>query len=500
MNARTLSLRRLLADDAVPDATPDATIGGVACDSRLVRPGDLFVALRGAAFDGHDFAADAVAGGAVAVVSERPLALSVPNVVVADAGARVGAWGRRFFGAPSSELAVIGVTGTNGKTTVARHIAGLVERGGYMGTLGWGMGAATRPSARTTADAVTVQARLRALKDRGAALVALEASSHALRQGRVDAVDFAGAVFTNLTRDHLDYHGTMREYGDAKRRLFKRPLDFAVVNVDDALGREIAAALPAGVESVGYGRDAAVRWSDLRYSRAGVAGVLRTPWGNGEFALPGFFGEFSVYNAAAAVAASCATGVPLAAALTRLRRMSPVAGRMQQVWSSPRVLVDFAHTPDALRAALAAARSHLAEGARLVVAFGCGGERDRGKRPLMARAAEAGADIVVATSDNPRGEDAGRILHDVMAGFQAPGKVLRIPDRRAAIAAAVRCADKDDIVLLAGKGHERYQELGARKLPFDEAAIVRELFDNPVAPTEPGNAGASEGEARCCFG
>lgn len=466
-----MTLRELLRDPAAPPVP----VGGLTSDSRRVRSGDLFIACRGAAFDGHDFAAGAVAAGAGAVVSQRAVDVGVPNVVVGDVGTRLGELGRRFYAAPSAELEVVGVTGTNGKTTVAHHVALLAARGAYMGTLGWGVPPRLCRSERTTADAILLQARLRALRNGGANVVALEASSHALHQGRVDAVDFAIGVFTNLTRDHLDYHGTMRDYANAKRRLFERPLRFAVVNVDDALGRAIAADLRAGVDLLPVGRKAAVCWRNVDYSADGIRGTWDTPWGVTDFILPEHFGEFSVRNAACALAAACALGEPLADVVSDMARLPPVRGRMQRLGVRPLVLVDYAHTPDALRFALAAVRSHLPAGGRLLLVFGCGGDRDRGKRAQMAHRAEQCADVIVVTSDNPRGEDPQRILNDVLRGFANPSDVLPIVDRRDAIAAALERAGENDAVLIAGKGHETHQEVGGRRLPFDDAAVVREL-------------------------
>ena len=467
-----MTLRELLRDPTAP-AVP---LRSLTSDSRRARPGDLFLACRGAAFDGHDFAAAAVAAGAVAVVSERAVDVGVPNVVVADAGQRLGEFGRRFHGAPSTELSMVGVTGTNGKTTVAHHIAQLAPRAGYMGTLGWGVPPRLCRAELTTFDPISLQARLRALRDSGVEIVALEASSHALHQGRVDAVDFVVGIFTNLSRDHLDYHGTMRDYADAKRRLFQRPLGLAVVNVDDEVGSAIALDLRPGVKLLSVGREAAVRWRDVRFASDGIRGAWHTPWGETDFHLPAHYGEFSVYNAACALAAVCALGMSLADAVAGMARLPPVPGRMQRVSADPTAIVDYAHTPDGLRSALAAARAHLPADGRLLVVFGCGGERDRGKRAQMARQAEAGADLVVATSDNPRGEDPERILDDVMAGFEAPSEVLRIADRREAIAAALERAGALDAVLIAGKGHETHQEVDGRMLPFDDAEVVREIL------------------------
>lgn len=456
---------------------PGLEICGISDDSRDVRPGDAFAAVVGDVFDGHDHAAAAVRRGAACVLSERPLpGLPVPVVQVPELRARCGALAAKLHAAPSRKMVCVGVTGTNGKTTVAHHVARLARRGAYMGTLGWGVPPRLCRSELTTADPISLQARLRALKDRGAAAVALEASSHALHQGRVDEVDFAAGVFTNLTRDHLDYHGTMRAYANAKRRLFERPLRFAVVHVDDVLGRTIAREMRTGVELVSVGRQAAVCWRDVAYAPDGIRGVWRTPWGVADFDLPGHFGDLSVRNAACALAAACALGTPLARVVADMARLPPVRGRLQRLGAAPLVLVDYAHTPDALRSALAAVRAHLPAGGQLLVVFGCGGDRDRGKRPQMAGRAEAGADLVVLTSDNPRGEDPQRILDDAMRGFRQPGDVLRIADRRCAIAAALERAGPNDAVLIAGKGHETHQEIGGRKFPFDDAAVVRQLL------------------------
>ena len=465
----SMDLQQLLG---VEDA-PRLRVDGLCSDSRRVRPGDVFFAYRGRAFDGHDFAADAIKAGAVAVVSERPVD-GAPNVVVEDVAGRLGEWSARFHGAPSKALQVVGVTGTNGKTTVAYCMA-QVAGGAYVGTLGWGVPPALRPSTLTTADPVTLHAWLRTLKDGGQQFVALEASSHALVQGRVDAVDFAAGVFTNLSRDHLEYHRTMVRYAAAKRRLFARDLSIAVVNVDDPQGAVIAEALPPGCDLVSIGRNGTVRWKSAASDANGIRGTWITPWGDAEFHLPAFFGTFSIYNAATVLATCCALGVAsLAEAVRAMARLPGVPGRMQRVADAPLVLVDYAHTPDGLRAVLAAARAHARK--RIILVFGCGGDRDRGKRSAMAQAAEGGADIVIATSDNPRSENPQRILNDVMTGLRDPKAALRIDDRREAIAAALDLAASDDVVIVAGKGHEDVQIIGDERIPFDDAAVVRELL------------------------
>ena len=479
-----MTLRTLLDDGNVPPVP----VGGLCADSRQVRPGDAFVACRGGAFDGHDFAAAAVAAGAAAVLSERAVNVAAPNVVVAGLKARVPGLASRAYGEPSAALDVAGVTGTNGKTTVAHAIAS-VTGGGYIGTLGWGRPPQLRQTSLTTPDAITLQARLRHLADGGARTAALEASSHALHQGRVDAVRFAVGVFTNLSRDHLDYHGSLARYGVAKKRLFERPLEAAVVNVDDVFGRSIAQDAKRSTRVVAYGRDAEVRWSQVALRRSGLEGAWRTPWGRRRFALPAALGEFSLYNAAAALAACCLLGVPLAEAVDAMRWLPSPPGRMQRVCERPTVIVDYAHTPEALRTVLAAVRDH-AGGGRVIVLFGCGGDRDRGKRPQMAAVAEAGADAVVATSDNPRHEAAEAILDDVAAGFARPNAVRRIADRREAIAAAIAMADVGDSVLLAGKGHETVQIVGDERRPFDDAVEARNAI--AASPRRLGSVPAAE--------
>ena len=487
---RTMDLRRLLDDGAAPALE----VSGIASDSRRVRRGDLYVARRGNAFDGHDFVGDAVDAGAVAVVSQRPVDSPVPNIVAPDIVQNLGALGARFFDSPGEALEIVAVTGTNGKTTVAYNIArirGTAETAGYVGTLGWGMPPGLGRATLTTEDPLVLQARLRELVDRGASRVALEASSHALDQGRLDAVDVDVGVFTNLSRDHLDYHGTMARYAAAKRRLFERRLRVAAVNVDDPTGGAIAADAAGRMDVFGIGRAADVRWTDLSFDRGGIHGTWITPWGRRSFDLAAFFGEFSVYNAACVLAACCALGDPFAEVVDGMAELPGVPGRMQAVATRPMVFVDYAHTPEGLHAVLAAVRAHVRSG-RLITVFGCGGDRDRGKRRLMARAAESGADIVVATTDNPRSELPERILDDVMKGFDDPDAVLRIPDRRQAIGVALDHADACDVVLIAGKGHEDYQEVDGRRLPWSDAGTVAELLHARLASAW-GGAGRCEG-------
>ena len=485
---RTMELRRLLDDPGAPGLV----VSGIASDSRRVRQGEVYVARRGNAFDGHDFVGDAVDAGAVAVVSQRPVDVAVPNIVVPDVARNLGVLGARFYGAPSGAAEIVAVTGTNGKTTVAYNIArirGTGDTAGYIGTMGWGTPPDLAPATLTTEDPLVLQAWLRNLVDRGTTRVALEASSHALDQGRLDEVDIDVGVFTNLSRDHLDYHGTMARYAAAKRKLFERRLRVAVVNVDDPTGGAIAADAAPRMDVLGVGRNGTVRWTDLDFDRCGIHGTWITPWGRRSFDLAAFFGEFSVYNAGCVLAACCALGDRLSDVVDAMTELPGVPGRMQAVATRPMVFVDYAHTPEGLNAVLAAVRSHVGSG-RLITVFGCGGDRDRGKRPLMAGAAESGADIVVATTDNPRSELPDRILDDVMKGFDDPDSVLRIPDRREAIGVALDRADAGDVVLIAGKGHEDYQEVAGRRLPWSDAGTVAELLHSRLmAP--------SGGSGRC---
>ena len=465
----------------------DAIVTGLAVDSRRVAPGDLFLARAGARHDAHEHVPQAVARGAAAVCSERPVRTTVPNVVLPDLRTRLGAIAARFFDDPSTELNCIGVTGTNGKTSIAWLCAATLDAAACAGTLGWGRPPRLCPGALTTEDPVTVQGRLRRLVDAGVTHVAMEASSHALHQGRVADVRFHVAVFSNLTRDHLDYHGSMERYAAAKRKLFETPsLKAAVVNIDDAFGRDLAREL--AIETVSYGRSpgALVTWSDVSWAPDGVAGRWHSPWGTAPFRLP-LYGDFALGNAAAALSAACLSGADFAAVVDRMRAVPPVPGRMQPVpggiADAPTVIVDYAHTPDALRAALAATRRHL--GGALTCVFGCGGDRDRGKRPLMAAAAEAGADAVMLTSDNPRGENPSAIVEEILAGFERPAAVAVEIDRARAVRLAIERGGAGDVVLIAGKGHEPHQEIAGRRIPHSDFETARAIL-RERAPAEGG--------------
>ena len=474
--ARVLdALRR---EDLLLDAPRDLPeITGITTDSRAVVPGALYAAVRGSETDGHRFVADAARRGAAAALVEVPQEAGLAQVLVRDGRRAALAAARAWHGDPSRQLVLIGVTGTNGKTTTTgllRHLLNGAGSAGSIGTLGAydGAGATVPSAALTTPGPVDLQATLAALRDRGTTHVVMETSSHSLDQGRLHGLTFAAAVFTNLTRDHLDYHGTMEHYLAAKLRLSSYlALDgIEVVNLDDPAWR----AMPDRNGRVTFGRHQAadVRASGLAMDAAGSRFRLESRWGSAEVALP-LLGDFNVANALAAAACALGMGRPIGEVAQRLAAAPQVPGRMERIASRPcTVLRDYAHTPDALERALATLRP-LTEG-KLIVVFGCGGDRDRGKRPIMGRIAAELADLAVVTSDNPRTEDPEAIIHDIEEGMGA-GPHLRQTDRREAIALALQAARPDDTVLLAGKGHETYQVIGTEKLPFDEREIVRAL-------------------------
>lgn len=478
------SLAELLAGEALPAAAAALPVSGLALDSRSVRPGDLFCALRGARHDGLDFIAAAAAAGAVAVLVDATtpvVGAPVPVIAVRDLAGRLSAIAGRFHGDPSHDLTVTGVTGTNGKTTCSLLLAQLFSvleaPAGVIGTLGAGL--ANDPlqaTGLTTPDAVDTQRLLAGLRDAGARRVVMEVSSHSLDQQRVAAVRFHSALFTNLSRDHLDYHRDMAAYRDAKARLFRQPgLEVAVLNRDDPAGRDIAAGVAAR-RCYGYSieGDAQLRVVCAEFDTAGVRARIATPWGDGELESP-LPGAFNLANLLAVIGAACAQGFALDAVLAAIPGLRGAPGRMQRIAGpvgGPLVVVDYAHSPDALAQVLAALRS--ATGGQLWCVFGCGGDRDRGKRPLMGAVAAAGADRVVLTSDNPRGEDADAILAEIAAGIPAARRdgMQVIADRRAAIGQVIARAGAADTVLIAGKGHERWQEIAGVRWPFDDAEVA----------------------------
>jgi UDP-N-acetylmuramoyl-L-alanyl-D-glutamate--2,6-diaminopimelate ligase len=463
---------------AAADA-PEPT--GLADDSRAVRPGQWFVAVRGSQADGHRFIPGALERGAAALVVERPEAAGgAPQVVVTDGRRAALALARAWNGDPAAALTLVGVTGTNGKTTttaLVRHLLNGAQAAGSIGTLGAfdGRGDPVPSTAGnlTTPGAVDLQATLAAMRERGVTHVAMETSSHSLDQGRLDGLAFAAGVFTNVTRDHLDYHGTMEDYLAAKLRLatLLAPGGTAVVNADDPAWD----ALPAGIPRLTFGvagETADLRAEDLVLAAAGSRFRLAGRFGAADVEFP-LLGDFNVANGLGAAGAALALGHPLAEVAARLSDAPQVPGRMERIATRPcTVLRDYAHTPDALERALRTLRP-LTRG-RLIVLFGCGGDRDRGKRPMMGRLAADLADLAVVTSDNPRTEDPEAILTDIEAGMGGVAHRREV-DRRRAIALALEEGAEGDTILLAGKGHETYQVIGTEKQPFDELEIVARL-------------------------
>ncbi len=489
------SLRQLLDGIVKLPGLPEAQIGGLALDSRQVAPGDLFFALEGTQAHGKQFVEQAIERGAAAVLLETQWARTgerngVPVISVPGLRFKLGALAERWFGNPSQAMTVVGVTGTNGKTSVSHFIAqalrvdgpcGLIGTLGY-GLVGNGLPGDLRPGAHTTPDAIALHGLLAGMCDAGAQQAVMEVSSHALEQGRVAGVAFDVAVFTNLSRDHLDYHGDMASYGRAKRRLFETPgLKYAVINLDDTFGQSLLAGMPGAVGTVSYGFDdsrlpPSLLGSDLRLDSQGLRMRIDSDWGSGELAVP-LLGRFNAENLLAAFAALLACGLGFDEVLARLSRAQPVPGRMQRLGGGPGeplVVVDYAHTPDALTQVLDALRAHGA--GRLSCVFGCGGDRDVGKRPLMARAAERAADRIIVTDDNPRSEDPEVIVADIFSGFDNADAVTVINDRASAIRHAVVTAAEGDVVLIAGKGHEDCQLVGGQRLPFSDTDQVREAL------------------------
>jgi UDP-N-acetylmuramoyl-L-alanyl-D-glutamate--2,6-diaminopimelate ligase len=466
----------------VAGAGVPTSVAAISDDSRAVKPGGLFVAVRGSERDGHDFLGAAEKAGAAAALVEDAARTTLPTIVVRDGRRAAAVAAAAFYGEPASRLQLIGVTGTNGKTTTVGMLRHLLDGDGApsasIGTLGVLIGSAGSEmpggGGLTTPGPVELQRVLRQLVDSGVKSVAMEVSSHSLDQRRVDGLRFAVVVFTNLTRDHLDYHVSMESYFAAKASLIGllAPDGTAVRNADDPAW----ASLPPAPKWLSFGEHsplADMTASGVRFTSRGSAWQLSSFGERHDVRLP-LIGDFNVVNALGAAAAAFAAGVPLARIAERLGTMPQVPGRLEILAEHPTVLRDYAHTPDALRRALEALRP-FTPGA-LIVVFGAGGDRDRGKRPLMATAAAAHADTIIVTSDNPRTEDPERIIDDIVAPLPA-GRFERIEDRRAAIARALALADPDrDVVLLAGKGHETYQVRGTQKLPFDERVIVQELL------------------------
>jgi UDP-N-acetylmuramoyl-L-alanyl-D-glutamate--2,6-diaminopimelate ligase len=472
-------------DSSFPPAASDREIAGISCDSRTVGPGQIFVALRGEKDDGFSHALEAAARGAAAVVSDRPApdAFPVPWVRVREPRRVLGQMAARLAGNPSEKLVLAGVTGTNGKTTTAMLLEGVLARrhgsAGFLGTVGYRTGRRDRTAPHTTPEAPLLQELLAEMVAAGTPAAAMEVSSHALALDRVAGTRFDVAVFTNLTRDHLDFHGDLETYFEAKRKLFalRKPGAAAVVNAEDPWGRRLAkeVAPPVVTFSAG-GDDADVRAENVVADLSGTSLDVAHAGGRFRVASP-LLGRFNADNLLAAAAAGLALGAGEREIALGLASVTSVPGRLERVAAAePRtVLVDYAHTEDALQRLLRAVRDLTDR--RIVLVFGCGGDRDRGKRAPMGRIAGSLADVAIATSDNPRSEDPEAILSEVEQGLAASGATgyRRIADRREAIRTAIELADPGTVVVIAGKGHETVQVIGDRALPFDDRQVAAEL-------------------------
>lgn len=450
-------------------------------DSREVSRGSIFVAMKGIQFDGHAFIDEAISKGAVAVLCEQAPAsdFSVPVCEVPNLRSRLGELAHQFFGEATQRLRVVGITGTNGKTSCCQFVAQALDflgkRCGVIGTNGQGLWGQLSATLNTTPDVIRLHEELARQLDQGAEYSAMEVSSHGLHQGRVDGIQFRTAVFTNLSRDHLDYHKTMQAYGEAKWRLMQWPgLENAVVNLDDEWVQQHQDTIQANrviTYSLQAAANADVCVTELTAHAAGMDAQVETPEGQVTLNLR-LLGRFNLSNALAALAVLLAEGIPLNTAARIVSNTSPVKGRMELLRHpySPTVVVDYAHTPDALAKALQGCREHVT--GRLVVIFGCGGDRDAGKRPEMARVADQFADAIVVTDDNPRTEASQAIIKDILTGFAKPDEVSVISDRREAIEQTLARCDRSDVILIAGKGHESYQEINGVRHPFSDQETV----------------------------
>ena len=479
-------------------ARQDFSIQRLTLDSRHVLPGDLFIAIPGKTVDGRRYIDDAIARGATAVVwqseaGSEPIPINwrtsasgepLPVMAIDNLTHKVGVLADRFYREPSNSLYTVGITGTNGKTSTSQFIAQALDATkhcGVIGTMGWGFLQQLQTSAHTTPDAVTCHQQLAELRDNGAKAVAMEVSSHALDQGRVGGVHFDCAVFTNLTHDHLDYHGDMQAYADAKARLFHWPeLKCHIINQDDAYGRNLIEQHPAHIKLLRYGLDKyhgipELYADGIHYHSTGMSMRLHTPYGSGQLDV-GLFGQFNIYNLLATLGVLLDAGLTFDQALQRLQQVRPIGGRMQVMYvaNKPIVIVDYAHTPDALQQILISTRQH--QFGKLWLVFGCGGERDKAKRAVMGAIAESFADRVILTNDNPRHEAPEQIIDNIRAGLREGSDVVIEMDRARAIRYALQHADAQDVVVVAGKGHETYQQIGDDKLPFSDTEVVSALL------------------------
>ena len=473
-------------------------ITGLSLDSRTIKENQLFLAVKGETVNGIEFVNNAIEQGAAAVVwdlnsgtdaikvnwRKNSTGKDIPIIAIENLSQVSGEIASRFYHEPSTKMVVCGITGTNGKTSCADFIAQMISIDmpcGLMGTLGSGVYPQLKETGFTTPDAVTCHKWMADILADKAEFAVMEVSSHALVQGRVSGIHFDSAVFTNLSREHLDFHGDMKSYADAKFKLFKTPgLKNAIVNVDDEVGQNIVDELAQEIQCIRYGlnktRNPDVFGSDVHLDDQGLSMQVSTPWGNGKIQAP-VIGEFNASNLLAVLSVMLVQGIDFEESLQRLTTIKSVAGRMQRFGgeNSPLVIVDFAHTPDALAQALKSLRQHTQH--NLWCVFGCGGDRDSGKRPLMGNVAEENADYIILTNDNPRSESPESIIKDIQSGIKNVANVIVELDRQAAIHHAIKHANAGDIVLIAGKGHENYQLIGDNKYPFDDGKEVQQQLE-----------------------
>ena len=500
MNAdQGISLKQLLGDYVAFDCLPDISITGLSLDSRDVQSGDLFVALEGQSEHGLAFAQMAVSNGAVAVLCDRKfdqycqqilsaLMMRAICIPIDNLKENLGEIASRFYGEPSKKIFTVGITGTDGKTSVSHFIAQAFNRSGQLsaviGSIGNGLFNQLEAATHTTPDVIQVHKLLADMSAKGAQQLAMEASSHGLDQGRTDAVDFDVAVLTNLARDHLDYHGSVEAYADAKKKLFQRKdLKHAVINLDDEYGRQLVSELKDRVDVWGYSCHAEqetelenkIVASAIKLHEQGLSMHVKTLQGEADINL-NLMGRFNVSNVLATLAVMLIQGTEFSKAIESLEKLETVPGRMQVFAANnkPRVIVDYAHTPQALESVLKSLKEHGAR--KLICVFGCGGDRDTGKRSLMAKAAESYADEIIVADDNPRTEDAEKIFDDIKKGFSGTSQIQWIHDRAQAISHAIENANEKDIVLIAGKGHEDYQIIGSTKHSFSDAKTVADCL------------------------
>jgi UDP-N-acetylmuramoyl-L-alanyl-D-glutamate--2,6-diaminopimelate ligase len=487
-----MTLIELLQNIVVIDPKLDHVISNITDDSRLLKPGDLFFAYQGEKQDGRKFLEQVVAKGASALVCEaKNMELfnkqyDLPLILIPDLRSKIGSIAAKFYGYPSKQMDVIGITGTSGKTSCSHFIATALHNSGIkcgiIGTLGSGFPNVLSPNINTTPGAIILQQQLSAFLQQQAKVISMEVSSHSLEQGRVNGIDFSIGVFTNLSHEHLDYHGDMRSYGESKKRLFlDYNLHHAVINADDVFGKQLLAAVAKKTPTIAYSIMGAksdfdtVRVSELKTHDKGFTANVMTPWGNGILTSK-LLGRFNVSNMLATLSVLLLMEMPLEQALHQLMELQTVTGRMNAFGGGelPLVVVDFAHKPDALEKVLIELREHCH--GKLWCVFGCGGDRDRAKRPLMGRIAESYSDYVVITDDNPRTENSQQIVDDIVNGLLCPRRGEVLHDRATAIAYAVNNAKSGDVILVAGKGHETYQLIGNEKIAFSDIEQVKTLL------------------------